>query len=464
MADRSVPSITSRLVYTIAGILTAGAVLIAVAAHQYGWRAANEAYDRLLVGAALQISERVVAHDGRVLVDLPASAFQLLALAREDRIFYRVVAPDGSTVTGYDDLALPPKPGAGAGHDLFTSRFAGVEIRAVAVRRPLAERTLRGTATVVVAHTMRARSVLAGDIIEKALLLISVSGAVTLGLALLAVRLSLRPLVRVEQVLRARDPKNLAALDVAPPRELATVVGAINHFMGRLRNRVEGIERFIADATHQLRTPITAIRTQAELARAEQDPDKLRALSDRIYRRAVGMSRLADQLLSHAMVIHRAEATPLVPVDLRRVAVEAARDADLNRLDGVQRPRLDLPEEPVIALGDEVSLREALKNIVSNALKYGRSPVAIVANVSPDGRWASLAVTDAGEGLPESAWPTAGRRFSHGRTSREDAAGLGLGIVRAVAEAHGGALLFSRLDGQGFRVAVELPVAEEVER
>lgn len=458
---RRSPSITRRLVYTITGILIAGALLIALAAQEYGWRAAHEAYDRLLVGAAFQISERVVARDGRVLVDLPTSAFQLLALAREDRVFYRVVAPDGSTVTGYEALPLPGNPTAGGEPDLYTTRYAGAEVRVVAVRRHLAERTLRGTAIVVVAHTTQARSALAGDITEKALLLIAVSGLVTLVLAVLAVRLSLRPLARVERALRARDPKNLAPLDVAQPRELATIVGAINHFMGRLRNRVEGIERFIADATHQLRTPITAIRAQADLARAEQDPAKLRALCDRIHQRAVGMSRLADQLLSHALVIHRAEATPLAPVDLRRVAAEAARDADLNLPDGSPRPRLELPEDPVVALADEVSLGEGLKNIVNNALKYGRPPVTIAAGLSANGGRACLSVTDTGEGLPESVWPAAGRRFSHGRSSREDGAGLGLSIVHAVAEAHSGALVFSRPGTQqGFRVAIELPAVE----
>lgn len=461
MPRRPAASITRRLVYTITGILIAGAVLIALAAQEYGWRAANEAYDRLLVGAALQISERVVARDGRVLVDLPTSAFQLLALAREDRVFYRVVAPDHSTVTGYQALPLPDSPGAGAEPDLYTTRFSGADVRVVAVRRRLAERSLRGTAVVVVAHTMQARSALAGDITEKALLLIAVSGLATLALALLAVRLSLRPLARVERALRARDPKNLAPLDVAPPRELATIVGAINHFMGRLRNRVEGIERFIADATHQLRTPITAIRAQADLARAEQDPEKLRALCDRIHQRAVGMSRLADQLLSHALVIHRAEATPLAPVDLRRVAAEAAREADLNQLEAGPRPRLELSEDPVVALADEVSLGEGLKNIVNNALKYGRSPVVIAAGASPDGRRACLWVSDAGEGLPERAWPAAGRRFSRGGSPRGDGAGLGLSIVRAVAEAHDGALVFSRPDERGFRVAIELPLVEE---
>lgn len=458
MASRPVASVTRRLVLTIAGILIAGAVLIALAAGEYGRRAADEAYDRLLVGAAFQISERVLGRDGRVLVDLPSSAFQLLALAREDRVFYRVVAPDGSTVTGYEGLPLPDGAAA-AGHDLYDTRFAGADVRAVAVRRHLAERSIRGTALVVVAHTMQARSALAGDITEKALLLIAAAGIVTLTLVLVAVRLSLRPLARVESALRARDPKNLAPLDVEPPRELATVVGAIDHFMGRLRNRVEGIERFIADAAHQLRTPITAIRAQADLARGEQDPGRLRALCDRIHQRAVGMSRLADQLLSHALVIHRAEATPLVAVDLRRVAAEAARDVDLNRADGDQTVRLDLPEEPVVALADEVSLGEAVKNIVNNALRYGRPPVVIAAVVSADGRRACLAVTDAGDGLPESAWADAGRRFSRDRPPRGEGAGLGLSIVRAVAEAHSGALVFCRPDARGFRVSVELPAA-----
>ncbi|MFZ2099567.1 MAG: sensor histidine kinase, partial [Oricola sp.] len=392
-AVRRRPSIAMRLALAVTAILLAAATAALWSAWNYGIQAANEAYDRLLTGASIQIAERVSVADGEILVDLPASAFELLSLARNDRVFYRVVGPRGETLTGYPDLPLPVSAGTAA-TTAYETTYSGETVRAVMTTRPIAERGVNGNVSVVVAHTVQERIALARDIATKAAILVGVAALAMLLLAWFAVRYALAPLIRVEKALLSRDPNDLSPFDIETPREIETVVNAINRFTRRLDRRVGAVQSFVADAAHQLRTPITAIRAQAQLAAGEESPDRLRRINKRILDRSVAVSRLADQLLSHAMVTHRTDSEPREVVDLRRIAIEAEQETRrFSDTDG-DLPLLDLPEEPVIVVGDRFSLREAVKNLANNALEHGTPPVAI--RVAAEGSAARIAVSDHG--------------------------------------------------------------------
>jgi two-component system, OmpR family, sensor histidine kinase TctE len=449
------PSITVRLAATIALILAAGGIAISVAAYAYGRQAAQEAYDRMLAGAAFQIVQAVSIIDGRVVVNLPVSAFELLALARDDRVFYRIVGPDGSTITGYDDL--PPPAAEGEEMTFYSADYGGETVRLASAVRRFAERGFSGEVKIIVGHTTLARAALARDITTKALALLAIAGVALVALVAFAVRSSLGPLVRIEQALRARDPKDLSPLTVSTPREVETTVAAINRFMSRLADRVTIMQNLIADATHQLKTPIAAVRAQAELASGEQDPARLRTIAGRIHTRAVGLSRLADQLLNQALIIHRSDAAAQELIDLREVAIRATDETDHDLLSSGLDLHLDLPEHAVCARGDALSLVEATKNLLSNALRYGAPPVTFSVEHDPATGMAAFTVTDCGCGIPESDWPDSGRRFARSAGSLPDSAGLGLAIVNAVAEAHRGKLVFSRTVDGRFRVALTLP-------
>jgi two-component system sensor histidine kinase TctE len=455
------PSITVRLAATIALILAAGGLAISIAAYAYGRQAAQEAYDRLLAGAAFQIVQSVSIADGRVLVNLPVSAFELLALAPEDRVFYRVIGPDGATITGYEDLPAP----AATDEDLtfYSGEYSGETVRLASALRRFAERGFGGEVQIIVGHTTRARVALARDITAKALGLLAVAGVALVALVAFAVRSSLGPLARIEQALRSRDPKDLSPLTLSTPREVETIVAAINRFMGRLSGRVTIMQNLIADATHQLKTPIAAVRAQAELAAGEKDPDRLRAIAGRIHTRAIGLSRLADQLLNQALIIHRSDAAAQEIVDLRQVAVRATEETDHDLLSSGLDLHLDLPEHPVHARGDALSLVEASKNLLSNAIRYGAPPVWFAVAHEPGTGVAAFTVTDCGPGIPESDRRDGGRRFARRAGSLPDSAGLGLAIVNAVAEAHRGHLTFSRTADGRFRVSLAIPVERGIQ-
>ncbi|MGV8984824.1 MAG: sensor histidine kinase [Cypionkella sp.] len=454
LPPRSV-SLTLRLAVALTLLLAAGGAAVAVAAIAYGKNAAQQSYDRLLIGAARQIAEALTLQDGALYVDIPAAAFELLALAPQDRIVYAVYGPKGDLITGYDGLD-GPKPDQA----LSTGTFTGEPVRFAAIDRRFAERSLSGTVRVVVGQTMRARAELTQQITRSALIVVAAAGLLMSGLAVFAVRSSLVPLSRIERDLAARAPADLTPLGVAVPREIGTLVATLNGFMARIDRQVAATRRLLGDASHQLRTPIAAIRAQAELAADEADPDHLRAIVGRIHRRAVSLSRLTDQLLNHALIIHRADSVPLDLVDLRRVAMLAAEEIDHDfRATNSAALRLDLPEEAVMAKGDNLSLVEACKNLVANALRHGMAPVVL--SVRSNGRTAVLAVQDAGPGIPEDQWPDAGTRFARRASVSPTKVGLGLSIVEAVARAHHGEMTFGRTASGAFEARIAMPAAAE---
>lgn len=448
-------SLVLRLAGALGLLILAGGAGVTFAAFDYGRRAAQEAYDRLLVGAANQIAGAVSLMDGAVVVDLPASAFELLALAPEDRILYAVIDPAGRVVTGYDTIPLPDP-----GTRFATVPVGGEPFRLAVVERTFAERAFAGTVRVVVGQTLRARQELASQITRNAMGVLAAAALAMAALTVFAVRSSLAPLRTIERALAARSPQDLSPLDVPVPREVGGLVASLSHFMGRLDRQIEGMRSLIADASHQLRTPIAALRAQAELAADETDPARQREIIARIRSRSVNLGRLADQLLSHAMIIHRAEAVPRARIDLREVAIRAVDESDHDLLASDAVLRLDLPEDSVEVAGDTFSLVEACKNLVTNAFRHGRPPVTVAVWVE-DGA-PRIGVRDVGPGMPREHWENAPVRYGRQSGVSPDSAGLGLVIVDAVARAHGGRLRFRCTDDKAFEAALILPAAPGV--
>ncbi len=457
MPDRGVVratlSLKSRVALAVGSVLVLGGAVVLVAALAYGRQAAREAYDRLLLGAATDIATAISIRDGAAIVDLPVSAFELMSLAPDDRIRYRVVGPDGVTLTG--DSTAPLPDGAAMGESVFYDGTFGDEpARYVALTRRFAERRFSGPVQVVVGHTLLARRDLARDIAQNAMLVLGAAGAVMALFAWLVVSRALEPLPRISDALAAREPTDLTPLSLSAPKEVAGMLTSLNTFMARLERQSIATGKLLTDAAHQLRTPVAAIRAQAQLAASESDPDRRDRIVARIEDRTAGLGRLLDQLLSRAMIIHRADTEPATPLDLRDVAVEIVEATDDLFLDAGLEVELDLPDDPVPVRGDGLSLTEAGKNLLTNALHHGKPPIRLGVT---NGDMTALWVSDCGDGPEPGILQSAGTRFT--KSGSSGGTGIGLAIAWEVAEGHGGRIRMTRNDGR-HAVALELPRRE----
>jgi two-component system sensor histidine kinase TctE len=439
----------------ISSVLLAGAAVLAIAASNYARTAADNAYDRVLYGAARQISETLTVDDGIVEANVPVSALETLSISRTARIYYRVATADAKGVTGYGDLPLPTGAEAGgSGPFVGNASFRGQPIRVAAVGRYFSE--TKGWIMTTVGQTLEARDALARDLTLKAMVLVGIMSTIAVVGMIVAIRLALRPLADIEAALLRRPPNALDPLDVEAPAEIATLISAINGFMERLSGRLEAMQRFIADTAHQIRTPLTALAGQVELLAVEKSDARRNHHIERVKVRTAELARLTHQLLSDATISHRAETMGRLEVDAAVLAREALASAVPASLDRDITVTFDAPTEPVAMRGDAVSLKEAFKNVIENAIQHGaRSRVRVV--VRRKSGSVEVEIGDDGPGIPQELWPRVVERFFRG-TTRGSGSGLGLAIARDVARNHAGELMF-KVDGDQFLVVFDFPGA-----
>ncbi|MBY6046741.1 sensor histidine kinase [Vannielia litorea] len=453
-------SLTARVLGTVLVILLVGGLLVAGSIWWNTRAAARQSYDRILFGAASDIAAAIRIQQGTPLVDLPVSAFELLAQAPDDRVYYAVTGPGGALITALDPAHTVPAPDqpASVGATFFTGTLSGEEARFVRLSRSFAERDFSGAVEVVVGQTLRARNAMTTDLMLDALLPMAAAGLLLTLLAALVVRSALRPLDALVADLSRRDPYDLTPMPAeALPRELGVMLGAVNRFMGRLDGQVEAMRTLISDTAHQLRTPVAAIQVHGESAAEEQSEEARERALARLLARTRSLRTLLDQLLSRALVVHRTDSAPRTPVDLREVALEVMERDDQSVLRPEAELRLQIGDAPVMVRADAFSLQEAAHNLLNNALRHGQAPVSIGAEQR--GREAVLWVEDSGPGPAPEVIAHLGERFNRSADSREQGSGVGLSIVAKVASAFGGRVEMGASE-TGFRAALVLPAEE----
>ncbi|MCZ2496604.1 sensor histidine kinase [Xylophilus sp. Kf1] len=454
-------------------------VVLAAAAQAYGRRAANLSYDRLLTASILAMAETVLgggpgAQDWDM--NLPYAALDMLAMAPDDRVFYSLRSPAGELVTGYDDLPAAPEGLRARAAENDTPVFFDAIFRGEATRFALAGRWSagapeQGRAWLQVGQTRRAREALAAEIAGTATLVIAALTIAALALCWWSVRRGLAPLGRLERELAGRDAADLQAIATAVPAEMAHAVGALNRFMGRLAANLDTLRLFIAEAAHQMRTPLAALRAQAQMALDEPDAVEQRRGLLAVERNAAQLTRLLNQLLADASVDHRGTLQRFGPIDLVRTVREALHEA-VPRADPRPEVRFDSQVASAPLQGDALMLREAVKNLVDNALRHGgraqrpdadHDPIhaaEVDLSLQPStlmrGGWC-LCVADRGPGIAADDLPAVFERFGRGGDAAAGGAGLGLAIVRKVVDSHGGRIALAPRAGGGLVVQLDLP-------
>ncbi|MGV8853892.1 MAG: extracellular solute-binding protein [Devosia sp.] len=446
-------SIRRRIVALALALLLAAAVVLIIFIRDYAERAADRAFDRLLAASALTIAGAVQVEDDTVIVELPFASFGMFS--GRDRVFYAVEDPKGRPVTGYEDLSANLPEMTTAGPVFVDTLYRGELVRVASVGRLTSSGGDADWVTIHVAETQNEREALAAEILGNAIVPVVALTLLAIGLVWFGIGRMFAPLYQLEQELRGRAPDDLSPVDVPVPVEVRQLVSGLNAFMARLGSAMERVTGLVAEAAHEVRTPLASLRAQAEVAMDEQDPEALRRRVKRIHQGAVQASQLVSQLLMEATISHRLENQESDTTALGTVVEEVRQ-----RLDPEQAGRLvvDLPRAAAEAAirGDRVALREMVRNVVDNALVYSGGAVEI------DGRlikgMMTLAVRDHGPGIAESEKGPMLERFRRGSASGAiTGSGLGLSIVKRVVLAHRGALRLLDRQGGGLVVEIDLP-------
>ncbi len=438
--------------------------------YQRAMSAAHIAFDRTLEASLRAMRENIRLADDRIEVELPNLALELFDSETDPRVYYRIRDEQGETITGYEDLPMPPPAGK---PQLYKTEFYDAVFRDMPVRmaaQPVPLHDVRSARTrmvwVLIGETIEPRQALARDILAGSLLQELILVTLALGIVSLGVRRGLRPLHRLSGMVAARSEDQLDPLDKAGlPAEMKPLVEAINQYVARLHRMMQARKRFFADAAHQLKTPLAIIQAQSELALREQDAARVREHLGLLHGTIRHASKGVQQLLSLSRLEPESGYAPaLRPLRLDTLAQGVA----LDWVPVARGNQVDLGFEGVDEHGGAVQidgqpelLQELVGNLIDNAIRYAGAGSMVTVRVgwhrAANGveRQALLQVVDNGPGIAPAEREQVFRRFYRGESSRtREGSGLGLSIVREIARLHGADVWLEATPGGGLTVCI----------
>ena len=452
------PTLQNKLLAWLLGPLLALLIVDTLVTWSTSSGFSNQAYDRSLEEMAREVALHVRPGPARPVFDMPADAERILRMDQDDHVYFRVLAGDGSMIGGDLDLELAPPPAPVlAGKPLFyDAMLDGEPVRVVAVK--MAQNGQAAT-LVQVAETLNRRSRLSRDILASVflpqLLLILCAGAAVY----FGVRQGLLPLQRLRRAVSARSHLDLSPIQATDvPGEVMPLVDEVNDLLRRLDGTLSFQNRFIADAAHQLKTPVAGMKAQIELALRETDRARLQHSIGQLYHSADRLSRLVGQLLSLA----RNEPGAVESVGLHRLDLNAlALEITMEWVPEALRRNVDLGFEgvdgEVTIDGDAHRLRELINNLIDNAVRYSQDQGSVTVRVMA-GAQRQLSISDDGPRIPVEERKRIFERFHRLLGSHVDGSGLGLAIVSEIAALHNAHITLEEdLDGVGNTFTVFFP-------
>jgi two-component system, OmpR family, sensor histidine kinase TctE len=440
---------------------------------------ANRPFDRELTETARTLARRVMvplAAVPRAQINLPEVSVAILRGEESDSFYFQILGTRGERVAGDPVLPVPdetPKPDGEV--RLRDDEIDGRAVRVAYLWVPDVATSSGDLAPplVQVAETLDKRSQLATEIARGVML--SQFAILPLAVVLIwfALTRGLRPLDDLQRRIRQRAIGDLSPIDEsAAPEEVSPLVAAINDLLSRLDRSIGVQKHFLADAAHQLKTPLAGLRMQAELAQREADGGDAKAVKrslHQIARSSQQAAHMVNQLLAMARAEDTKEARRVTPFNLSALATDVVHDfvprAMAKGLDlGFEGPGAKDAAAPRV-VGEAVLVRELIRNLVDNAVQYTPGGGAVTVRLLPDpyGQVVVLQVEDNGPGIPESERELVFQPFYRALGTEVDGSGLGLAIVREIAERHGGKVDIEatnpRAVSPGTRFTVRLPTS-----
>lgn len=451
------PSLRRRLLLVL--LIPVGVLLVldALLTYAVALTYSNHVHDRDLSDDAITLATMLA--DNQLGGELTAQARFLLAYDPDGISYYSVSSTEHGLLVDNGRLPVPERvPAIGKGPLLSDMQLANRPLRAATIRVP-AHDSPRDSLIVTVAETLHDRHEQAREILLMAIGMQALLITGVLSLVWLGVSRGLRVLDPLTARLAARTHELTPIDGPDVPQEIRPLTHTIDALFARLRNMLALHDRFIADAAHQLRTPLAGLSLHVEHALADPRPPTVADALGHIQRLARRAARTTTQLLA----LTRAQAAPpdigeLKPINLAQLIPEAVS----QRVPEALRAHVDLGydggKQAVLVMGDETSLQDLLDNLIDNAVRYAGpgSSVTVSLQARADGG-ASVTVEDDGPGVLPELLPRLSERFFRAGGSDEDGSGLGLAIVQRIADRHHAAVVYRLADPSGLRVEIHFP-------
>ena len=452
----------------LAGILIPMVLIVAFntwSLYRQALAALNTAYDRTLLASAKSLGESLdVRGEGdaaRLQANVPSAALEAFEADLQSRMAYRISTRQGVLLSGYDDLPMwhgqiPMQPPYAALVDFYDGQFRGEPVRMAVLLQPVASTTGRDVAVVQVAETLEIRHALARQILWDTLARQAALIALIAATVIVVVQRATRPVRALSQELQARpddDLRPIAAPDA--PRELQPLIAATNEHMRRQSDLLAQQQRFVRDASHQLRTPLAVLKAQVQSARRGDvaPPEALAEIEHTVDR----ATQLANQMLALAKVAQLQQQADVAPAQFDEVVRAVALDvAPLIAGRGLD---FDLQTEPVTLRAHDWMLRELTRNLLHNAIRHTPAGGLLAITLARAGDQARLTVADGGPGVAPELAERLFQPFSAGAGGT--GSGLGLAICHEIVQTLGGRIqLVNRMHNgrvDGLDAIVTLP-------
>lgn len=435
-------------------------------------RYANKAIDESLTTATRALARQVKPLGNGLFIDFPKAAQDIIEADPDDRVYYMVSTPPGQFILGNKQLPGPPPiVNPRLAEPYFYDGKIGEGPIAVAVRVSALYLAYgddsKQRMLVQIARSRASREQLAGEILVDTALPLSALIALMSVIVYGGIRTGLAPLSRMRMLVEGRAPNDLTPIELdAAPEEVRALAKAINTLLAEVQESVSAQKRFISDAAHQLRTPLAGLKSQTELALNETSEPDLKARLQLVNQSAARSAHLVNQLLSLARAEPGSAAEQgKARCDIRKLAADlcaelvpraiaAGIDLGFGFGDGEDSP--DAPAAYV--MGHSLLLREALTNLIDNAIRYAGRGKVVTVGVETQGSQVVVTVEDNGPGLAEADRERVFQRFVRA-TYDSHGCGLGLAIAREIVSRHAGTVMLEAAKPQGLRAVIRLPRA-----
>ena len=427
-------------------------------------RYANKAIDASLTTATRALARQVKPIGNGLFIDFPKAAQDIIEADPDDRVYYMVSTPPGQFILGNKQLPPPPKIAQPRLEEPYfydgriTESAGAMAVRVSALYLAYGDDG-KQRMLVQIARSRASREQLARQILVDTALPLSALIALMSVIVWGGIRTGLAPLWRMRALVEDRAPNDLAPIELdAAPLEVRALAKAINTLLAEVRESVNAQKRFISDAAHQLRTPLAGLKSQTELALHETTDPTLKERLQRVNESAARSAHLVSQLLTLARAEpESAGAHPKTRFDIRKLAAELSAELVPRALAaGVDLGFEGEDETPLHVMGHPLLMREALTNLIDNAIRYAGRGKVVTVSVVGHGSEIVVTVEDNGPGLPEADRERVFQRFVRA-TYDGTGCGLGLSIAREIVARHNGTVVLEAAHPHGLRAVIRLP-------